>query len=266
MSSIEDMFKANQEIWNQRTRIHKSSSFYDVAGFLTGKEVLTEIELRELTNVRAKNLLHLQCHFGIDTLAWARHGANVTGIDFSQESIMEAKDLAKKAKLKTEFYCGNIYDTTALIGDRKFDIIYTSYGVIGWLPDLDKWAGIIRRHLSVGGVFYLAEFHPVVWMFNDEFSKIVHPYHNSHVIVTENAETYTNGELISGKEYGWNHSLSEVINSLLKNNLRITQLNEYPYSPYASFKNMASAGPGRWNIKGLEGKIPLVYTLMAVPL
>jgi len=130
----------------------------------------------------------------MNTLACAKRGAIVTGIDFSEESIKAARSLTERAKLKAQFYWCNVYDTTSAIGDQKFDIIYTSYGVIGWLPDLNRWATIIRKHLSAGGLFYMAEFHPVVWMFDDEFSTIRYPYHNVDVIVTEGGQTYTDSE------------------------------------------------------------------------
>lgn len=264
MADYSEFFKANQHIWEQRTRIHKDSEFYDVPGFMTGKEVLTPIELNEVGDVTGKSLLHLQCHFGLDTLSWARRGAIVTGIDFSQEAITEANRIAQAVKLPADFLCGNVYNATNLLGEKKFDIIFTSYGVVGWLPDLDKWAAVIRKHLKAGGLFYIAEFHPVVWMFDDEFSRIEYPYHNKEVIETESQSTYTDGPSnITGKEYGWNHSLSEVINALLYNGLQIQQFNEHSFSPYPCFKNMISGGKGKWYIKGLEEKIPMVYSIIA---
>lgn len=265
MTDYIDLFKANQELWNKRTLVHKDSDFYDVAGFMQGKEMLTPIELEELGDVKGRSLLHLQCHFGLDTLAWSRHGAIVTGIDFSQEAIAEAKRIAGSSKLDAEFICCNIYDATDFLGDRQFDIIFTSYGTIGWLPDLDKWASIIRRHLKKGGLFYIADFHPVVWMFDDDFSGIKYSYNNTEVITTESQGTYADKNAdINSKEYGWNHSLSEIINSLIKNGLQIQQLNEHMYSPYPCFNNIVPAGDGQWHIKGLENKIPMVYSIKCI--
>src|SRR5688500_10169118 len=128
MTDYTDLFKANQELWNKRTKVHKDADFYDVPGFMQGKEVLTPIELSELGDVKGKTLLHLQCHFGLDTLSWARHGAIVTGIDFSQEAIAEAKRIAIAMKLDADFICCNIYDASDLLNDQEFDIVFTSYG------------------------------------------------------------------------------------------------------------------------------------------
>jgi SAM-dependent methyltransferase len=264
MTENAEFFEANKQLWNERTRIHLKSPFYDVTGFASGKEVLSTIELSEIGDVKGKAMLHLQCHFGLDTLAWARHGAMVTGIDFSDAAISEAKKLAADTQLSAEFICCDVYDTTHHLGERKYDIVFTSYGVIGWLPDLDTWAAVIRHHLKKGGLFYMVEFHPVVWMFDDEFTEIKYPYDNAGVIVTEENGSYADRySQITGKEYGWNHSLSEVINALLQNGLQIEGLNEFSFSPHQCFKNMVPAGIGRWQIRGFEDKIPMVYSIRA---
>jgi SAM-dependent methyltransferase len=190
MTDYTKYFSANKDLWNKRTIIHKDSTFYDVAGFKAGKNVLTPIELTELGVVQGKNLLHLQCHFGMDSLNWARLGAHVTGIDLSDEAIKEAKKLNDELKMNAKFICCNIYDlhpqnieSSKILpfGDDSggtFDIVFTSYGVIGWLPDLDKWAEIISYYLKPGGTFYMAEFHPVIWMFDDDFKEIKYCYEN----------------------------------------------------------------------------------------
>ena len=264
MENYEEFFSANRDIWNQRTSVHKESDFYDVKGFLAGKEILTPIELSEVGDVTGKTLLHLQCHFGLDSLAWSRHGAIVTGVDFSEEAIEEAKRLAETSNQPASFVCCNVYDTPLHLPQETFDIVFTSYGVIGWLPDLDKWASVIRMMLNDGGSFYMAEFHPVLWMFDDDFTTIKYAYNNSGVIITDSDGTYTDRYAdIQGKEYGWNHGLSEVFNALKKNGLQVEQFNEYSYSPYECFRNMVPAGEGKWHIKGLEGKLPMVYSLSA---
>jgi SAM-dependent methyltransferase len=148
---------------------------------------------------------------------------------------------------------------------ESFDIVFTSYGTIGWLPDLDKWAEIITYYLKPGGLFYLAEFHPVIWMFDDDFIHIKYYYDNREVIVMENQPTYTDGGgNISGKEYSWNHSISEVLNALINAGLKIELFNEHMYSPYSNFANTVETEKGKWQIKGMEGKIPMVYSVKAV--
>ena len=266
MEDYKQYFEANRELWNKRTAVHKDSSFYDVAGFKEDKNVLTSIELNELGGVNGKKMLHLQCHFGIDSLNWVRLGADVTGIDLSDKAIEEAKQLNDELGLDAEFICCNLYDIKEHL-DEKFDIVFTSYGVIGWLPDLDKWAEIISQYLKPGGVFYIAEFHPVVWMFDDEFTHIKYFYDNREVIITDSEGTYTDRNAdIKANEYGWNHSLSEVLNALIKQGLKIEMFNEHMYSPYPCFSKMVQGEDGNWRIKDMEGKIPMIYSIRATKL
>src|SRR5688572_27873966 len=257
-------FEANKELWNKRAYVHKDSAFYDVAGFKKGGTVLTPIELNEVGTVKGKRMLHLQCHFGLDSLNWSRMGAHVTGVDFFDEAIREAVKLNDELGMDARFICCNIYDLADHL-DEQFDIVFTSYGVIGWLPDLDKWANIVSRYLAPGGIFYMAEFNPVIWMFDDNFREIKYCYENREVIETEIQGTYTDrNAAISGREYGWNHSISEVLNTLIRNGLRVTQFNEFMYSPYPCFNDMVQNPEGNWWIRGLEDKIPMVYSVKAI--
>jgi SAM-dependent methyltransferase len=264
MTDHDNYFEANRDLWNQRTAVHKDSSFYDLAGFKAGKNVLTPIELKELGDVQGKKMLHLQCHFGMDSLNWSRLGAAVTGIDLSDTAIREARQLNDELGMNATFICCNVYDLKDHL-DEQFDIVFTSYGVIGWLPDLDRWAALIAHYLKPGGTFYMAEFHPVVWMFDDEFTRIKYFYENREVIITENEGTYTDrNAAIRGKEYSWNHSISEVLNALINTGLKIELFNEFMFSPYPCFRNMVEAEKDRWQIRGMEGKIPMVYSVRAV--
>ncbi len=262
MEQYKNYFESNKDIWNQRTIVHRDSAFYDREGFVAGKDALTPIELKELGEVSGKSLLHLQCHFGMDSLDWARRGALVTGIDLSDNAISEAKKLNEELGLNAEFICCNVYEIGKYLSDRKFDIVFTSYGIVGWLPDLKKWAELISHYLKPGGTFYMAEFHPVIWMFDDDFTHIKYSYENREIIEVENEGTYTDrNAAISGKEYSWNHSLGEVINSLLNAGLQLEFLNEYMYSPYPCFRNTVEIEKKKWQIKELENKIPMVYSL-----
>lgn len=261
---MEHYFEANRQCWNLRTEVHKTSDFYDVEGWKQGRTSLTGIELSEVGPVAGKKLLHLQCHFGQDTLSWARMGARVTGCDLSDKAIALARQLTRECNLKGRFVCCNVYDLPQHL-KGKFDIVFTSFGVVGWLPDLDRWAAVIARFLKKGGIFYLAEFHPVVWMLDEGMEFIKYAYHNAGVIQTEQVGTYADRYAgIEYTEYGWNHSLSEVINSLLRHGLQLEFLNEYPYSPFDCFDKTVKGADGNYRIQGLEDKIPMVYTLKAV--
>ncbi|MFM2138111.1 MAG: hypothetical protein RJA57_418 [Bacteroidota bacterium] len=259
-----DFFEANRHLWNLRTAVHVGSAFYDRAGFLAGAPALTPIELGELGDLSGRSLLHLQCHFGMDTLDWARRGAVVTGVDISDVSIQEAERLRDEMGLKARFIRCNVLDTPAHVPET-FDIVFTSYGTIGWLPDLEPWAAVIAQKLKPGGLFFLAEFHPVVWMFDDSFSRIQYPYRKGPVIVTENGGTYTDRDaLIAAQEYSWNHGIGEVLSALMGAGLTLRSFREYDHSPYPCFRNTREVAKGHWQVRGLEGLIPMVYTLKAV--
>ena len=151
----------NKNSWNQRVETHFNSNFYDVPGFLAGNSSLNEIELHGLGNVTGHSLLHLQCHFGLDTLSWARLGADVTGVDISDAAITKAQLLAQQTDLNASFVCADVFEF-GLHNSQQFDVVFTSYGAICWLPDLTQWARIISDSLKTGGRFYMAEFHPVL--------------------------------------------------------------------------------------------------------
>lgn len=256
-------FKSNQVLWNKKTGIHKTSDFYDVDGFKKGKNALNEIELNELGDVSGKSLLHLQCHFGLDTLSWARMGAKVMGVDFAEKAIETAIELNEELGLDAQFICSNVYDLKERL-NQKFDIVFTSYGTIGWLPDINKWADIVSHFLKPGGTFYIAEFHPALWMFDDDFTKLTYSYFNNGVIEINSEGTYTDRNAdIKHKEYSWNHSISGVINALINHGLKIDLMNEYDYSPYDCFPNTIKSEDGGYFIKGYERILPMIYSIKA---
>jgi 2-polyprenyl-3-methyl-5-hydroxy-6-metoxy-1,4-benzoquinol methylase len=258
-----DYIEANKELWNQRTDVHFTSDFYDVPTFIEGKNSLKEIELELLGDVNGKSILHLQCHFGQDTLSLARMGAKVTGIDLSDKSITKANELAKQLNLDAEFICSDIFELKKNL-QRQFDIIFTSYGTIGWLPELKTWAKIISHYLKPGGEFIIAEFHPVMWMFDNDFKYLQYSYFNKETIIEEEEGTYADtSSPIKTTSYYWNHSLSDVINPLITESLEIEVFNEFDYSPYNCVRNMVQIAEGKYQLTGMEGKIPMVFALKA---
>ena len=253
----------NRNLWNQKVDFHIKSDFYDVPGFLKGNSSLNKIELDLLGDITDKSILHLQCHFGQDTISLDRMGAKVTGIDLSNEATDQAKLLAEKSNSEADFICCDIYDLPNHL-DKQFDIVFTSYGTIGWLPDLNKWAQIISKYLKPGGMFVFAEFHPVVWMFDENLEKIKYSYFNSGAIIETETGTYANKDAnIEAEFITWNHSISEVVNSLISNGLEINSLDEYDYSPYDCFNKTVEISSNKFRIKHLKNKIPMVYSIVA---
>ncbi len=263
MCKEKNYIEINRQSWNNKTDIHLKSEFYDLDGFLKGKTSLNSIELELLGDVKGKTILHLQCHFGQDTISLSRLVAEVTGVDLSDKAIERAKQIAKDAKSDANFICCDIYDLPNHL-DKQFDVVFTSYGTIGWLPDLDKWAKIVSRYLKPEGKFVFVEFHPVVWMFDDDFEKIGYNYFNSGAIIESESGTYADKTAEITQEYVmWNHGLSEVINSLIENGLEINSLHEYDYSPYNCFNKTIEFEPKKYRIEHLENKIPMVYSIVA---
>ncbi|WP_276878275.1 class I SAM-dependent methyltransferase [Chryseobacterium joostei] len=263
MNSENNYLEINRNSWNNRTESHLKSEFYDLKGFLNGNTSLNDIELNLLGDLQGKSVLHLQCHFGQDTISLGRLGAKVTGVDLSDKAIESARQLAHETQSNANFICCDIYDLPNHL-DKQFDIVYTSYGTIGWLPDLDKWAKVVSQFLKPHGQFIFVEFHPVVWMFDDNFETIGYRYFNSGAIIeTENGTYADRNAEITQSYVTWNHGLSEVMNSLIKNGLEINSLDEFDYSPYNCFNKTIEFEPKKYRIEHLDNKIPMVYSVTA---
>ena len=258
-----DYLRINKDSWNRRTAHHVESEFYDMKNFLAGNSSLNPIELNLLGDLNGKKILHLQCHFGQDSISLSRLGAEVVGVDLSDKAIEAAEKLAQETNSTAQFICCDIYNLPQHL-DQEFDIVFTSYGTIAWLPDLNKWAAVISKFLKPQGKFVFVEFHPVVWMFDDNFEKVGYNYFNTGPIVEIEAGTYADRSADLNQEYVcWNHSLSEVLSSLIHNKLTISSFEEYDYSPYNCFLHTIEFEPKKFRIEHLDNKIPMVYSLIA---
>lgn len=263
MMKAEDYIAINKKTWNNKTEVHIASSFYDNEAFLEGKSSLKDIELNLLGDISGKKILHLQCHFGQDTLTFARMGALATGVDLSDKAIEKAKEFNRKLNLNATFICCDVYDLPKHL-DEKFDIVFTSYGTIGWLPDLGKWASVIAQFLNPGGAFVFVEFHPVVWMFDYDFKEVYYNYFNTQPIMEEFTGSYADKDApIETNTVTWNHPTSEVLNALIMHGLEINVFDEYDYSPYNCFNQTEEFEAGKFRIKHLHNKIPMVFSLVA---
>ncbi|MGB0933912.1 MAG: class I SAM-dependent methyltransferase [Lishizhenia sp.] len=259
---MEDYLIKNKDAWNKRTTVHVDSDFYDLNGFLNGKSSLNEIELALLNEVKDKRLLHLQCHFGQDTLSLARLGAKCTGIDLSNAAILKAKELNKQLNLDATFICSDLYSYEDKI-DQKFDLVFTSYGTIGWLPDINKWAKLISKALKPNGKIIFVEFHPFIWTMNEALTEIEYPYFNDEAIIEESTGTYADQtSSIKYTEVSWNHGLAEVFQALKNNKIQVEDFKEYNYSPYNCFKNLEEVEHGKFQFSKYKGMIPMVYSLV----
>jgi SAM-dependent methyltransferase len=270
MRTMSEYERADQLNWNRLAPLHARSAFYDVAGFKAGRGTLMLIEREELGDVAGRSLLHLQCHFGMDTLSWARLGARVTGVDYAEKAIELARELARETGLEAEFLCASIYDLPERLSG-KFDIVFTSYGVLCWLPDLPAWGQVIAHFLRPGGTFYIVEGHPFANVFYNEKDatglEVAYPY-----FYRAAPEAYTNVGSYATEpdvelrytEYEWCHSLGDIVNALLEAGLRLQFLHEFPYSFYQSHPFMVQAEDGWWRLPEHQESVPLVFSLKAI--
>jgi len=265
---MDKYFKSNRKLWDDLTKIHIGSKFYDVDAFRKGKSTLPDVEIEEVGSVAGKSLLHLQCHFGQDTLCWARLGAKVTGVDFSQKSIDQANMLAGELELDAEFICSNLYELTGCL-DKKYDIIYTSSGVLNWLPDMERWAETISHFLKPGGIFYIHEFHPVFFLFDDEQNTqtptLRYPYFKSDkpLNLVYNRDYADSDAGIESASYEWFHGLGEIVTSLIEAGLRIEFLHEFNYCHHNLHPLLTQGDDGLWRYTGLDGGLPLMFSIRA---
>ena len=260
---MQNYLEINRKTWNAKVEPHLRSDFYGVDDFINGKSSLNSIELDLLGNIEGKKILHLQCHFGQDTISFSRMGADATGIDLSDKAIEAANDLAQKCNQNTKFICSDVYNLPNVLNE-KFDIVFTSYGTIGWLPDLEKWADVVSHFLKPDGIFVMAEFHPLIWMYDDDFKEITYSYFNDEVISETENGTYADREAeISERYVCWNHPLADVLQNLLDKNLTLQKFQEFDYSPYSCFNEIEEVEKGKWRTKKFGDKIPMVYALKA---
>jgi SAM-dependent methyltransferase len=253
----------NREFWDERVPLHTSSDFYDVEGFKAGREPLETFELEDLGDVSGRSLVHLQCHFGLDTLSWARHGARVTGLDFSAPAIEAARKLAADIGVKADFVCADVYDAPAALGGPSFEIVYVNVGAINWLPDIRRWAGVVSALLNPSGVLYMKEVHPFSWVFGDDDLTVENDYFE-HRNDYEEAGTYADPDAptVHNRTEEWQHPLGEVVNALIGAGLTLELLREHDHQAYQQWPFMKRDGLV-YRMPEDTPRLPLMYSLRA---
>lgn len=264
--STRDAEYANRAHWDEVAPVHLRS--YGIDGLLAGVSRIDAIQKQELYPVKGKDLIHLQCHIGTDTLSLALDGANVTGVDFSSKSLEIARDLAARMRIEAEFVEANVLDVGNLIS-KKFDIVYTSKGVICWISDIERWAQVVSNLLADNGVFYLFETHPVLWMFDDTREgelRIKYPYFHQRepTHFDDSFPDYSDPSYVPrNKTFEWIWSLSDIVNALVHSGMVVEELNEHDKLFYKGLPRMVRTDDGWWILEEYEGKIPLSFSLLA---
>ena len=270
MTANDAYFAANRARWDEVVDIHAASDFYGVDRFLAGESTLLGLDLEEVGEVAGKSLLHLQCHFGMDTLSWAREGAAVTGLDFSPEAVATARDLAKRAGLEATFVESNVYDAPKVIGGQ-FDIVYINLGAICWLPDIREWARVASSFVKPGGFLYLRDAHPAAMTLDldvsDQSLVMRYPYFETESPLRwDDVEDYADEhvELKNPVFYEWNHGLGEIVNAVIATGLRLEFLNEQNWSVYRATPWMEETERGIYRLPVPDRQnIPLMFSLRA---
>ena len=265
---MEPRLEANLKNWNDRVRVHTESRFYDVEGWLLKAPGPPSREIETLGDLEGKTLVHLQCHFGMDTLQWARAGVAVTGVDFSPAAITEAISLAERAGLseRSSFVCSNVYDAPQALSGKRFDVVYVSLGALCWLPDVAAWGGVVADLLAPGGRLYLHDGHPFTSCFDDDGERVIYSYFEEpdDPYVSDSASTYTDGEELSAiRTYEWNHSIGEIVGALLGHGLVLDSLMEHDWSLFLRFPWLEASTSGLLVIPEGRPRIPLSFTILA---
>ena len=270
---MDERLAPNQEWWDERVAGHVASEFYDVTRFRQGGSTLRPFEVEEVGAVTGKRLAHLQCHFGLDSLSWARAGATVVGLDFSEPAVEAANQLAAETGLDARFVQSDVYDAVAALGNERFDVVYTGLGAINWLPDLPRWAGVIAELLEPGGFLYVSEFHPLTWIFADHEPVIELDYfHNpeGERFLDDEQASYADPSrpASSVTTIEWAHTLGDVVSAVLGAGLRLEVLREHDYTLFPRFSHLIedrdylSAGVVYRQPEG-QPRLPLMYSLRA---
>lgn len=265
---MDEYTSANRAKWEDRVPIHLASAFYDIEGWLAQERGPRPWELEALGDVRGLDLVHLQCHFGLDTLQLARAGARVTGVDFSPTAIAHARDLAERSGLadRATFVEADVLRASDELSREAFDIVYVSLGSLCWLPSVERWAAQVEALLRPAGRLYLHDSHPLAWALADDELRIEHTYfEEEEPYVDDSGLTYADGDarLDNTRSYEWNHSLGEIISAVVAHGLVVDGLMEHDWTVWPRFPWLVETDDGRWATPPGEPRAALSFTLVA---
>jgi len=265
-----EFLETNRRHWDGLIPHHLDSEYYDLARFKAGGSTLHALEVEELGDVAGKSLLHLQCHFGLDTLSWARRGATVTGLDFTQPAIDAARRIAAECDIDARFLVANVYDARDVL-DGQFDIVFCSYGVLFWLPHVRRWAGVVASLLKPGGTFYVVDFHPMSGVFVEEDGDLVvrYPYFTPDAPLRfdeDGSYAAPDAKLAERVTYSWPHPVGEVVTALIDAGLEIRFLHEFSHSIEPPTPSSVKQPDGAYHLGRHHGCVPLLYSIKATRL
>lgn len=260
----------NRAWWDERVPLHLASEMYDLDRFRAEVDSAEGFPFEELGDVAGARLVHLQCHIGLDTLVLARRGARVTGLDFSKPAIEAARRIAEDLGVSdAHFVAADVYDAHTAIAaagiEPVFDVVYTGIGALAWLPDVERWAAVVASLLAPGGRFYIAEFHPITDVLDDERGMtVVGDYFRREPLRFDEPGSYADptAQTEVNETVQWQHGLGEVASALVRAGLRIDLLHEHPVTYFERFRALERCEEGyRYPADG--PRMPLMYSLHA---
>jgi SAM-dependent methyltransferase len=256
----------NRANWDDRVPIHLASEHYDLGGFRAGRDSLRPFELAEAGDVSGKRLLHLQCHIGLDTLSWARHGALVSGLDFSAAAIEAARSLAADLGIPASFVVSDVYDAVAALEGQRFDIVYVSVGSLVWLPDLARWADTVVALLAPGGFLYLVDGHPIAQVLDGATGSVVtDDYFDDAPRVNDWPWSYTgrSSALTHQRSVQFQHTVGEIVTAIARTGLRIEFLREHDFDEFQRFESLERQADGSYRLPRGRPRVPMLLSLRA---
>ena len=276
MPPLDERLVANRANWNDRVPIHVSSDSYAVARFVADPDELSDVVTFDwneigpfVGDVKGKSLAHPQCHFGRDTLSWARLGARVTGLDFSPSAITAARAFATQCGVAdARFVEGDVHDAPSVLRGETFNLVYTGVGALNWLPSVERWAESVAALVAPGGWFYIREGHPVLWavsapehdgqlLLRNAYFEMPDPY------VADEVGTYAGtGSIVNTRTYEWNHGIAETVMALLGQGLKLVFLREYDFCPWQALPQMVTDDDERWRLAERPERLPLMYSVL----
>ncbi|MEU5595018.1 class I SAM-dependent methyltransferase [Streptomyces sp. NPDC020298] len=268
----ERLMRTNQENWDARTPVHVASRFYGLDQALDPARWFAPFEWDDLGDLGGLDVLHLQCHLGTETIAFAQRGARAVGLDFSAASVAAARSHADRAGLDVTYVRANVYDAVEALGQQRFDVVYTGKGALCYLPDLPRWARTVSRLLRPGGRLYVVEFHPLLNALGPtpapgEGPELLlrHDYLGGRGPVHRDATyTYTDGPAVEGARdsYEWMHGIDEAVNAVTEAGMTVRRLRESDELPWPRWPQMVRTPSGWWRLP--EPRIPLLYSMLAI--
>ena len=256
-SARSEQFAENRAHWEGMVeQISATDSVDAIDEFLRGESALFPFQREELGDVEGKTLLDLQSHLGIRTLSWAREGATVTGVDISSESVTLSREVAAEAGLEdsARFIQANVLDLPEK-HTESYDIAVSNFGVLCWMPDIERWAEVVAELVEPGGEFYLAEHHPLATALSDDFGAegspmtVENPYFST--------ETPARG---GGPPHKWTHGLGEILSALIDAGFELQFVHEYPFSVIQRSPEMVQNEDGYWRFE-TDTDLPLLFTV-----